>query len=333
MTTKIQTLLPLLGCAALLSHAGASTAEAIPLASRIQAAKTTAVQNQYCQGIAPFYWEIGDQNQLLAGGTEGGAEPRRDTQMKIASASKWLFGAYLVQRREGKLSAADIKALTMKTGYTDFRYGSCIKLLPGRQAAETVNDCLQAGSNNHYNAADDGYFYYNGGHFQQYAVNAMQLGGMNDQGLTAAVVKELGDGFAFSYASPQLAGGVSTTAGDYARFLQHILAGKLLMREALGSNAVCTNPKTCAQAISTPVPEDESWHYSMGHWVEDDPKVGDGAFSSPGAFGFYPWIDGQKTYYGIVARYDLSPLAYYRSVQCGRDIRKAWAEGAYVPAD
>ena len=32
--------------------------------------------------------------------------------------------------------------------------------------------------------------------------------------------------------------------------------------------------------------------------------AGDGAFSSPGLFGFYPWIDAGKTYYGVLARYD-----------------------------
>jgi hypothetical protein len=70
---------------------------------------------------------------------------------------------------------------------------------------------------------------------------------------------------------------------------------------------------------------DESWHYSIGHWVEDDPKVGDGAFSSPGAFGFYPWIDASKTYYGVVARAE-APGAL-ESVYCGRLIRKAWVTG------
>ena len=55
-------------------------------------------------------------------------------------------------------------------------------------------------------------------------------------------------------------------------------------------------------AANTPVPSTESWHYSIGHWVEDDPAVGDGAFSSAGAFGFYPWIDASKTYYGVLAR-------------------------------
>jgi hypothetical protein len=30
-------------------------------------------------------------------------------------------------------------------------------------------------------------------------------------------------------------------------------------------------------------------------------SVGDGAFSSPGAYGFYPWISTDKHYYGIIS--------------------------------
>src|SRR5262249_48883407 len=72
---------------------------------------------------------------------------------------------------------------------------------------------------------------------------------------------------------------------------------------------------------------DEKWHDSIAHWVEED-----GTFSSPGADGFYPWIDASKTYYGILARFDPSTQssgedsgpAYYASVRCGRAIRNAW---------
>ena len=43
--------------------------------------------------------------------------------------------------------------------------------------------------------------------------------------------------------------------------------------------------------------------------MEDDPAVhGDGAFSSPGAFGFYPWIDSSKSYYGIISRQQTGEL-------------------------
>ncbi len=74
----------------------------------------------------------------------------------------------------------------------------------------------------------------------------------------------------------------------------------------------------------TAVPASESWHYSIGHWVEDDRVVGDGAFSSAGAFGFYPRIDAGKASYGIVAR-SSGAGSGFESASCGRLIRKAWA--------
>jgi len=77
--------------------------------------------------------------------------------------------------------------------------------------------------------------------------------------------------------------------------------------------------------VFTPSPPSENWHYSVGHWVEDASNASDGAFSSPGAFGFYPWIDKTKTYYGVIAR--STPGGALESVYCGRQIRKAWTTG------
>ena len=111
----------------------------------------------------------------------------------------------------------------------------------------------------------------------------------------------------------------------YALMLRKMLSGRLRMGSLLGTHAVCTNPISCPAAVLAPIPLRESWHYSIGHWVEDDPAVGDGAFSSGGAFGFYPWIDASKTYYGVVAR--AAPAGALDSVDCGRLIRKAWVTG------
>jgi hypothetical protein len=62
--------------------------------------------------------------------------------------------------------------------------------------------------------------------------------------------------------------------------------------------------------------------------VENDPVWlaggGDAAYSSPGLAGFYPWIDSSRTYYGVLARIDLSQGAGGASTACGRLIRKAW---------
>ena len=317
---------------------GTSTGTSTPTTSqRTQAATQTAQSNPDCTSITPFYWEIGDPSGPLASASLGSSPPAADTQMKIASASKWFFGAYVLELRNGQPTAADIAALTMRSGYENLSYDSCIKLTASAQQSETVDQCFQqahllGGANSDFTAADVGRFYYNGAHFQKYADIDLGLGADTNATLAAALSAKIGTDVPIAYDSPQLAAGLTDSAAGYALFLRKILSGGLKMHDALGTNAVCTNPATCATAVYTPIPGTESWHYSLAHWVEDDPKVGDGAFSSPGAFGFYPWIDAAKTTYGVLARYSVGGNAATESVLCGRDIRKAWMTGTAVLA-
>lgn len=293
-------------------------------ADRVAAAAAAANSAPACKSIQPFYWEIGDSKARLAGATSGGDEPNASTVMNIASASKWFYGAYVVEARKGQPTEADVRALTMRSGYVSLRYGACIRMLPMRQKSETVEDCLKSRGNDDYTAADLGRYFYNGGHFQHHAATEMALGKLNNEALHDEIARQIGSDIQFSYDSPQLAAGVSTNASNYAQFLRKLMRGDLLLGSMLGVDAVCTNPKTCPTAVSTPIPEADSWHYSLAHWIEDDPKSGDGTFSSPGAFGFYPWIDASKTYYGIVARHEMSAKAAAKSVSCGTAIRRAW---------
>jgi len=297
---------------------------------RVHAATQTAQNNAACTAIQPFYWEIGNQTEALASGSVGGRTYTANTLMPIASASKWIFGAYVVQARQGQLSDEDIAALTMTTGYTNFSNTSCVRILPGSRDSETVGNCFRTdnpkgGNNSDYDTNALGKFYYNGGHFQKLAID-LGLGADNNAALQHDVQMYLGTDVVFTYGSPQLAGGVNTSANNYAVFLRKILNKQLYISDLLGTHAVCTNPKTCATALYTPVPADLSWNYSLGHWVESDPASGDGAFSSAGAFGFYPWIDKTKTFYGIVARKDSSGGGHDSAV-CGGLIRKAWMSG------
>ena len=295
----------------------------IDTAQRSQAATTTATSTtNACAAIKPFYWEIGDRAAAAASASVSavGALPTYNAAsvMNIASASKWLYGAYVVERRAAAgLSATDIKYLNFRSGYTSFT--SCL-------AGQTVGSCVAYSSNGVYSAATDGKFLYDGGHMQVHA-SLLGLDALDNAGLASEIRTQLGSDIDISYTQPQLAGGARTSAADYARFLRKLLGGQLRMGAALGSNPVCTNPLTCAGALGTPIPTNESWHYSVGHWVEDDPAVGDGAFSSAGAFGFYPWVDATKRYYGIVARADMQAQAGVASAYCGRLIRKAWMTG------
>ena len=310
----------------------AASENPIPLQQRTSAAQATAESAAACVAIQPFYWEIGDATRQLAGASVGNSAPARDTQMMIASASKWIYAGYVAERRQGRLSDEDIRFLSFRSGYTHFRI--C-------RSSQTVAACQGSLLNGRGEAdsATANRFYYSGGHMQKHAT-LMGLGGLDNDTLAAEIrhgLHPLGAEWRFSYKQPQLAGGGITSAADYARFLQAILAGDLRIGHWLGSHAVCTNPDTCPdQAIRTPIPHSETWHYSIGHWVEDDPKRGDGAFSSPGAFGFYPWISGDKQYYGIVAREDRHGILSsdqaekpgVASVECGRLIRAAWMDGS-----
>jgi hypothetical protein len=330
------------------SSSSSSSSSAGPsLSQRTQAATNTAQSNAACTAVQPFYWEIGDRSAALASASVSGASTpvTAASIMLIASASKWLFGAYVVQLRQGQPLQSDIDALTMRSGYTHLDYSACIKLNATNQNAETVSQCLSNAhtlvnndlnvdgfSNDSFEANYVGKFFYNGAHFQKLAVQ-LNLGADNNAALQTHIADQIGGDFSFSYDSPQLAAGVSTSAAQYAIFLRKILDDRLLISALLGTHAVCTNPSVCpAEAQSAPIPSTEAWHYSLGHWVEDDPTVGDGAFSSPGAFGFYPWIDAGKTYYGVLARYKtpttLGDSVAADSVACGRLIRKAWLTGA-----
>lgn len=290
-------------------------AGSVALALRTSAATQTAATASACVGIRPFYWEVGDGASALASGSEGGTTYTQSSTMNIASASKWFYSSYWVERTNGNLSATDIKFMNFWSGYTNF--SSC-------SGAATVGGCLAIGQNGVFDPTTENKFDYGGGHMQKHA-DMNGLGALTNATLADEIRSKVGTDIGLAYSTPQLAGGAVTSAGEYAKLLRKIVTGTLQMHAALGTHAVCTNPGTCPTAIHAPSPKGESWHYSVGHWVEDDPAVGDGAFSSPGAFGFYPWIDASKRFYGVVARVDAAGAI--ASVKCGRLIRKAWLTG------
>ena len=335
---------------------GGGGSDGLTLQQRMQAVGATASDDSLCTTLTPFYWEIGDKDGALDSGTGGdnsSTPPNSMTLMAIASASKWIFAAYALERLDisasNPLTTDEVQKLNFTSGYDNLSDSSCL-------GQKTVSACLNAsnpagGLNSDLHSADVGHFYYNGGHMQTLAASGFSLGGDYVNGTTGTpklatdIETYVGQDLTLYYSNPVLSGGADTTAATYGEFLRKILNGDLRIKDYLGTHAVCahTNSSDCPTALYSPVNEtapgsvntvsDEAWHYSLGHWVEDDPKVGDGAFSSPGADGFYPWIDASKTYYGVLARYDPDTLVtpakepYVLSAYCGRAIRKAWMTG------
>lgn len=309
----------------------AEPAAAQTLQQRIDAATTTASSNAHCTALPKFYWEIGDAAQKLASGTRGGGAPGATTQMPVYSASKWVYAAYVYQRRNGVLSSADLQALRMHAGYTES--SQCL-------LSTTVGACYSLMDAQDPGAVDQ--YFYAAGNFQKHASVDMGLSSLNKTQLATEIHNYLGNDWIFTYNQPQLAGRGKSSASDYGKFLRKMLSGSILMyADVLGSDAVCTytgptDPVTgrtnCPASLYSPTsdPEagmDEDWDYSLGHWVETDPVEGDGAFSSPGAAGFYPWIDAGRTWYGVLAREQVGATSSADSVRCGRKIRKAWVTG------
>lgn len=286
------------------------------IAQRTAAAAGAAANAADCVAVQPFYWSVGDATGKLGDASVGAEPPNAQTLMSIASASKLVYGAYVAERRAGVLTDADVHALNFVSGYTDFT---------GCTQVDTVASCEASGTNGTYEPANDGKFYYGGGHMEKHASDN-GLGPDANAALAAEVNATLGT--AFAYSQPQLAGGIYTNAANYGAFLQRVVGGPLRIGALLGAHPVCTNPHTCAAAVYTPIPA-ESDHYSIGHWVEDDPAAGDGAFSSPGAFGFYPWVDASKTWWGVLARMAnvSGEQEGVASMLCGRRIRAAWISG------
>ncbi len=297
----------------------------VTLLQRIEAAKETANTNSNCVDIIPYYWEIGSKDGALVSGSPGDQSIARTTMLPIASATKWMFGAYVVQAKAGSLESDTIEAMTMSSGYTSFGNLSCAP-----NYVKTVSDCFNVGDNDEYTPGHDHYFYYNGGHFQKLAMDN-GLGPLSESELVAEFQDKLGGDYNLIFGSPQLAGGITTNAEQYAIFLQSILDQQLFMYNHLGANAVCTNPDTCSTSIASPYVH-QDFHYSYGHWVEDDPVSGDGAFSSAGLFGFYPWINAQKTLYGVISRYEVpggvNDIGSGAASQaCGSLVRRAFETG------
>lgn len=291
---------------------------------RIDAATETAANHPACSVTElpeGFYWEIGDRDGVRASGAITGSNtPTATTVIPVASASKWVYATYVLEKR-GRVLEEDVPYLRQTSGWT---MSAADALCLGK----TVGEC---GANATLDDTLVGRFNYGPGHFLRHAADVMNLASMRALALTNEIKAQLGASD-FRYTQTNVAGALQASASGYASFLRAMLRGEFVMSGELGAQKVCASAVCSGEAELSPAPPDEAWSYSLGHWVEDDPQRGDYAFSSAGALGFYPWIDGSKTWYGVLARRAALPSAEQgiRSIRCGRVIRQAWLTGVAV---
>jgi CubicO group peptidase (beta-lactamase class C family) len=105
--------------------------------------------------------------------------------------------------------------------------------------------------------------------------------------------------------NPWVAAGVESTAQDYARILQGLLAGDLInnVDEFLRDRT----PQDRVLILNKSPNLTDDWHYAMGAWRFCPEAVWSEAcenlqiLTSPGAKGWTPWIDFENGYYGLIA--------------------------------
>jgi hypothetical protein len=99
-------------------------------------------------------------------------------------------------------------------------------------------------------------------------------------------------------------GGASASANDYAAVLTALVAGELLSEQSIARMTQDHTPDGIVMEGYGDLPASLGWHYALGCWREcTDPETCElpGVVSSAGAFGFYPWWDQSRDFWGLIA--------------------------------
>lgn len=135
-----------------------------------------------------------------------------------------------------------------------------------------------------------------------------------------------------SIENPRLAGGMHWKGSEYADFIKAFQFGDLLREET--RNRMMTDRIAAADISRSPAREnlDEEWHYGYGLWLECHHPPFDcdpiSYYSSPGAYGAYPFINTRYRFFGVLARQGKSNTlsegkAVYDAVA---DLAEQWAK-------
>ena len=251
------------------------------------------------------------------------------TEIQIASASKMFFGWIIWSLIEtGELSANTQPQDVISewpdddtTGRSDITLDQLLGFTSGfnnppaepgciSNAAFSLSDCV-------LNIADEGTdtppgeeFYYGPEHMQIAALMAVGTSGTSiNELLNDRIKTPLGlsaNTYYPSFANTRYSGSMRSSAADYGRVLQAIVANDFIqdldayLQDRTADVFFGSRPSNLGGA-------GRDWHYGFGFWKEcdfdtyqsecDDSPI----ISSPGAFGFTPWIDFENRYWGIVA--------------------------------
>ena len=251
-----------------------------------------------------------------------------DQRIPIASASKLLAGLTILRLvDQGKLSLDSTTGQVLgwegpKAAITLRQLLSFTSGLPPKDSCNlrpgiTLPECVAAISTAKLVAAPGTRFDYGSTHLTVAARMAEVVSGKNWNDLYGAELREpLGLGAAAVFytwprqplgtTNPLIAGGLQMTMNEYARVLEleyhrGVYRGMRLISDALFT-AQATEPYPDAVIGSSPVKQvGLDYHYGLANWLLCPPPASQcDVQSSPGAFGFTPWVDRPGGYYAIL---------------------------------
>lgn len=274
---------------------------------------------------------------ILRGGREvhrhvaGGFDPARP--VSIASASKWMMGALLmaaVDRGEVSLDDRAAKYLPAApaavAGTTLRQMFSHTSGMPGSAGNP---DCAINGTGTFASCAEailkftlfaePGKAFAYGGNSMNVAGRILEIAARRPLAelFEERLVTPLGlTGTSLAYSRrehPRVEAGLQSTLDDYLRFLEMLLGnGRFRGKRILSAKAVAEMERDQtrgAKLAFTPWAQvkgvearSAQFRYGVGAWIERQTPDGQGVeISSPGAWGFCPWIDRERGLAGVLA--------------------------------
>jgi len=122
-----------------------------------------------------------------------------------------------------------------------------------------------------------------------------------------------GQNFQHGIKNPRVAGGFYASINDFAPLLAIVFHyGQYRQQSFISSNSINQmgrEPNPNATIGLSPMARyaKPPFRYGLSAWLEcDTPATGCNSVSSPGAFGFIPWVDRDQGYYAMIGMYQLA---------------------------
>jgi CubicO group peptidase (beta-lactamase class C family) len=294
---------------------------------------------------------------LLVGTADGvvmtwsSGEVSAQTRHPIASASKWLTAAAIMRLVERGELALDARAsdhlvwwstdaddprsrVTLRTllAFTSGFEGGAVAVRCVNDADTTLQECARALHDEWHRHEPGEVYFYGPAHLHVAAAMAEAATERAWSEIFAdEVVAPLGMDPSTRYtisseANPRVAGGIEASGADYARFLTELMAGRYL---ADARAEMLSDQSKGARIAQSPITASgQEWRYALGAWKECQRASYGGAcpqeqvYSSPGLYGFYPWLDARRGYWAVWStKKSIWSNPSKRSVQLGQKVR------------